>query len=625
MFLPLLKMEVLVGVGMNFEMARRASFLATTGAIVAGAVVSTAASAQIGPNPAPQVPVQQSRVVPTREQIEDIRPATDPEVRRPVLNVQKLPDAGPCPLDGSTVTVDLSRVSFVSPQGGALPAALADVLAPLTQTPAGTRPIRAVCEIRDDANRALYAAGYVAAVQIPAQEVADGTLKLTVVAARIVETRIIGYDGPLPAGIAARVEAIRNIDPLNRGEVERLLLLANDVPGLTLTLTLQPAGRDPGDVIAIINVQQRKALVLANYQNSGSRQLGRSLFSVRGEFYDLTGLADATFLGVSQSSSWDEVHVIQGGHSMGLGAGGARIGVRASQAWSNPEIPGLDLRSQSLIAGIDLSAPLYRGFQRTGRSVDDTNIYAGIGAELINQRSIIRSGSADLPYSRDRLRVAYARIGARVISRDAFGLTRADTDLLVEARKGMSILNATRRGIDGSGFQPSRLDGDPEAFVLRGTANQTLRPFARFDRLTFDLAAFGQWANRPLLNLEEFSVGSLTYGRGYDPGANAADRVVALRLSPRLRLTAPSSDVQVDATVFYDAVRLWNLDRGTSENDRLLQSLGGGLRLTMADRLALEVTYARPLDRALTIDARRPTDRVLVSITTQLAPWRFGR
>lgn len=521
--------------------------------------------------------------------------------------------------------VNLSTVSFVSARGGDLPAAIARVLAPLTEVGVGTRPIRAVCDIRDAADRALYAAGFVASVQIPAQEVADGTLRLAVVAARIVETRITGYDGPLPAGIAARVEAIRGVDPLNRQEVERLLLLANDVPGLTLTLTLQPAGREPGDVIAVIDVQQRKALVLANYQNSGSRQLGRSLFSLRGEFYDLTGLADTTYIGVSQSSTWDEVHVIQGGHSMGLGAGGARIGVRASQAWSNPEIPGLDLRSRSLIAGLDLSAPLLRGFERTGRSVDDINIYAGAGAELINQRSIIQSGRSDLPYSRDRLRVAYARIGARVISRDAFGVTRVDTDLLVEARKGMSILNATRRGIDGSGFQPSRLDGDPEAFVIRGTANQTLRPFSGFDRLAFDLAAFGQWANRPLLNLEEFSIGNLTYGRGYDPGANAADRVVALRVAPRLRLTAPGSQIQVEATGFYDAVRLWNLDRGTSENDRLLQSVGGGLRLTMADRLAVDVSYAKPLDRALTIDARRPTDRLLVSITTQLAPWRFGR
>ncbi len=610
---------------MHLTAARRVKAPASVGLIVAGLFAPGAAAAQIGVNPAPQTPVQQSRTVPTRAQIEDLTPEAGDGQRRPVLNVERLPEAGPCPLEGSTLTVDIARVRFVSARGDPLPPALDAVLAPLAEVQAGTRPIREVCEIRDAAARALYAAGYVAAVQIPAQEVGDATLKLTVIAARIVETRITGYDGPLPASIAARVEAIRGIDPLNRIEVERLLLLANDVPGLTLTLTLQPAGRDPGDVIAIIAVQQRKALVLANYQNTGSRQLGPSLLSVRGEFYDLTGLADATFIGVSQSSQWDEVHVIQAGHSMGLGAGGTRIGIRASQAWSNPDIDRLDLRSRSLIGGIDLSTPLLRQFVRTGSRVQDLNFYVGAGAELINQRSIIRSGNADLPYSRDRLRVAYARIGGRVISRDAFGMTRSDTDMLVELRKGMSILNATRRGVDGSGYQPSRLDGDPEAFVVRATFNQTLRPFARFDRLSFDLAAFGQWANRPLLNLEEFSVGNLTYGRGYDPGANAADRVAAIRIAPRIRLTGPASDIQVEATGFYDAVRIWNLDRGTSETDRTLSSAGGGVRVTMADRFALELTYAKPLDRALTIDARRPSDRLLVSLTTQLAPWRFGR
>lgn len=615
---------------MYFGSSRSAWLLASVGTIVAGLIDPAGALAQIGPNPSPQVPVQRPADVPTsnvltRDQIDDRRSVDDQSIRRPVLKVEKLPEAGPCPFADSSISVDIARVSFVSARGGELPPELARVLESSAQVQPGTRPIREVCDIRDAAARSLYASGYVAAVQIPAQEVADGTLKLNVIAARIVETRITGYDGALPAAIAARIEAIRGIDPLNREAVERLLLLANDVPGLTLTLTLQPAGREPGDVIAVIDVQQRKSLVLANFQNTGSRQLGPSLFSVRGEFYNLTGLADATFLGVSQSSNLDEVHVIQGGHSMGIGAGGTRIGIRASHAWSNPDIAGLDLRSRSLIAGLDLSAPLFRGLERTGWSVDDINVYVGAGAELINQRSVIVSGNAELPYSRDRLRVANARIGARAISRDAFGMTRLDTDVLIEVRKGMSILNATKRGVDRSGFQPSRLDGDPEAFVIRGTANQTVRPLARFDRLAFDLAAFGQWANRPLLNLEEFSIGNLTYGRGYDPGANAADRVVALRVAPRLRLTAPVSDIQVEATGFFDAVRLWNLDRGTSENDRLLRSVGGGVRLTMADRMAVDVSYARPLDRALTINARRPSDRLLVSITTQLAPWSFGR
>ena len=590
------------------------------------------ALAQIAPGPGPQVPSQQVRVLPTRQQVEEPSRA-DTAGHRPVVNVQRLPEPGACPLTNESIPVALTRVDFTSARGGELAPELVHLLSPLQVAPSGATSIKVVCDIRDRANAALFRAGYVASVQIPAQEISDGVLRLSVVAARIVETRVTGYDGKLPAGIAARVAAIRAMDPLNRHEAERLLLLANDVPGLTLTLTLQPAGRDPGEVIATIDVRQQSALVLANFQNSGSRQLGRELFSVRGEFYNLTGHADETFIGFSNSAVWKEVHVVQGGHSVGLGTGGVRLGVRASYAESRPDLTtidaagisvlGPDLRSRSLIAGLDLSTPLLRTLARTGQRAFDINIYAGAGFELINQRTIIRQNASDIPYTRDRLRVLYGRVGGRFIGRDAFGVTRTDTEVLVELRKGLSILNATPLGVDGSGFQPSRVEGDPEAFEIRGTINETIRPLAKFDNLAFDLAIYGQWANHPLLNLEEFSVGNLTYGRGYDPGANSGDRAVALRFAPRLRLTGHGSNVQAEATGFFDAVRLWNLDTQSSDRNRLLRSVGGGLRVSLANRIAAEAIYAHPIDFALSLDTKRPPDRLLFSLTAQLAPWRF--
>ena len=601
------------------------AFRAASGSLCLAVLASgTSALAQVGPNPAPQAPRGATQTLPSRQQVEEPLPTDRRAQRRPSISVARLPEPGPCPLTGDA-TVMITHVVFTPARAGPLPPELADVLASVAAPTTGAQPIHVICDIRDAANQALSRAGYVASVQIPPQEIATGTLTLSVVAARIVETRVTGYDGNLPAGIARRIEAIRGIDPLNRSAVERQLLLASDTPGLTFRLVLQPAGREPGDVIAVIEVDQQKALVLANFQTTGSRALGPALGSLRAAFYNVTGLADETYFSVSQSSMWDEVHVVQAGHSLGLGTGGVRVGIRGSYALSNPDIPGLDLRSRSLVTGLDLSAPIARGYARTGSRADEINAYVGGGFELLNQRSIIRSGMVDQPYTRDRLRIAYARIGARVISRDAFGVARADTDLLIEVRKGLSVLNATPLGLNATGFQPSRIAGDPQAFVVRGTAGQTIRPISRASWLALDTAFYGQWANHPLLNLEEFSVGNLTYGRGYDPGANAGDRAVAIRVSPRVRLTRATSDVQVEALGFYDAVRLWNRDPSSSEADRLLQSVGGGVRLTMADRLALEVTYAKPLDKALTTDAKRAPERVLFSLTTQFAPWRFGR
>lgn len=132
----------------------------------------------------------------------------------------------------------------------------------------------------------------------------------------------------------------------------------------------------------------------------------------------------------------------------------------------------------------------------------------------------------------------------------------------------------------------------------------------------------GQWANDPLLNYDEFSIGNLTVGRGYDPGSNTGDR--AYSTSAELRANLPTGEkVLTQVYGFYDGIRLWNLDRGTSEKDRRLESVGGGVRFTLPGQARLDIAYAHPLDPPLLTGVlnRVPKDRVLVSLTMQLVPF----
>ena len=82
----------------------------------------------------------------------------------------------------------------------------------------------------------------------------------------------------------------------NRYDAERYLLLASDIPGYAVRLTLRPAGSAPGDVIGDVTVQHTPAYVDFNVQNGGSKELGRWGGVVRGELYGLTGLGDRTTL-----------------------------------------------------------------------------------------------------------------------------------------------------------------------------------------------------------------------------------------------------------------------------------------------------------------------------------------
>ncbi|WP_232496121.1 ShlB/FhaC/HecB family hemolysin secretion/activation protein [Novosphingobium kaempferiae] len=546
-----------------------------------------------------------AQVIPTRPQVEQTVPKEDLPTQ-PKVNVdsRNAIAPAPCALADSDIRVNLTALALERPDGSPLPQELQGLLAGVDADMHGEQSIAVVCRVRDRINQRLNDAGYVALAQIPAQQISDGTLRIQIVTARITELRIVGDPGPFRGQLEKAVEQIRALDPLNRRDAERILLLTGDIPGLDVNLTLSSANGAPGDVIGMLGVTIQRFALTANVQNYGSHQLGRWVGSVRAEAFGLTGMADRTFVAYSNSADWDEVRVVQAGHDFGLTQSGLRLGLRGSLATSRPDIESLDLRSRSIIAGIDLSMPVVRDLDRT--------VLASGGFEIINQRTRYHVDDKSLPFTYDKLRVIYARLeGDFRFDNGIREFLRARASL--ELRKGIDVLDATKQGIVSAKGAPSRLYGDPQAFVIKGDVDFELKPA---DAIQIDFGAFGQWTDDPLLNLEEFSLGNYTHGRGYDPGSNGGDRAYGFTVEPRVKLPVPRFGVQ--ASAFYDWVRLENLDPGTLIPKRTLRSVGGGLRFLLPRTLVLDLTYAHPLDKVLPTDTKKPSDRFLVSLTAKL-------
>ena len=573
-------------------------------ALLMTAALPGAALAQSTPPPPPP------QSLPDREQVE--LPAPDPEQQRPRIRVdaRDAVQTAPCPLERYDIKVAITNVAFSGVNGAELAPEIRQLLASVTPPGGGEQPIAVVCEIRDRATAALRREGYVASVQIPPQTVETGTLRLEVITARIVEIRVRGDAAPYRGTLTARTEQLKSLNPLNERDAERILLLAGDVPGLDVQLALRPAGTAPGEVIGDLTVVYRPYSILANVQNYGSRQLGRETAYVRGEVYGLTGAADVTYLGASTTLDFEEQQVVQVGHIAGIGSRGLTLGGSFIYAWSRPELGLLDIRSESLIAGLEVAAPLYRSLNH--------NLRLSGGLELIEQRTRVFSGGEGAPLNRDKLRVAYLRGDASWREPIFWGGDGATVNLGAEFRKGLDIFDATERGeISPSGFTPSRFEGNPTALVFRGELDATIGVGPIF---SLHGAARYQWTDDPLLNFEEYSIGNLTIGRGYDPGANSADRALALRIEPRAKLYS-SPRGRVDLFAFYDAVRITNLDPNTAETGRWLDSWGGGVRGIIPGIAYLEAMYARPEDKALLVpNARRAPDRFLISLTMQFLP-----
>lgn len=537
--------------------------------------------------------------IPSREEVTPPAPEDAPTSNVSVDSREAIVRSN-CPFEASDLTLNLSAVTYVRPDGSPVQPDIADALSGVGFA-TGAQPLKMVCTIRDEANAALARAGYIASVQIPPQNIDTGTLRLDVITARLTEVRIRGTPGPYADTLAARVEQLKALDPLNERDAERALLLAGDIPGLDVQLALRPAGTAPGDVIGDLNITYRPFAILANAQNYNSRQLGRETLYLRAEAYGLTGLSDVTYIGAQSTADFEEQRIAQIGHIFGLNSAGTTVGGRVTYAWSRPDLDVLDLRTNTLIAGIDVRHPLLRSL--------NSNVALTGGFDYVDQDTRVFNGDTGALLNLDKLRIGYLRLEGD--HRSSPGQTGVSFSIEggIELRKGFDIFDATPQG----SFQASRIAGNAGAFVVRADMDAV---FGIGPIFSLAAAARAQWTDDPLLNYEEFSLGNLTIGRGYDPGANSGDRAVGMRAEARATIPV-GDDFGVQAFGFYDKVYLTNLDPFSTETDREFASWGGGVRVTLPNRALLEVTYAKPEDRALSVDAGPPPERVLVSLTLQ--------
>jgi hemolysin activation/secretion protein len=568
----------------------------------------------------PPPPTPSQALPPTREEV--TRPEAQLGQRQaPQIEVEGGIERAPCALDSpefANIRFTLRGAVFDGLQGLA-PSELQSSYSSLVGT---DQAISVVCDIRDRAATILRNAGYIAAVEVPQQKIADGVVHFRVLMAHLVQVRVRGDASGAERIIAGYLNQLTKQPVFNRYDAERYLLLASDLPGYTVRLTLRPAGTKPGEVLGDVTVQRTPAYADVNIQNGGSHALGPWGGFVRGQFFGLTGLADRTTLSAFTTSDFDEQQTLQFGHDFRFGPDGLGAGGLFTYAWAHPTIPGgADVRARTLLATLQIDYPFVRTLGTTLRGSG--------GLDYVNQ-DVDLNGA---PLSRDKLRVGFLRLNLDALStRFSKGRSLAEPEWHLtgqfEFRKGLDIFGATEpcgpAGINctgGARVGPSRTEGISTAAVVRALLYGEYRPTPG---LTFALGARGQYAWKPLLSFEEFSAGNYTVGRGYDPGALLGDRGWGTQAEIRIgsRIPAAANKAGVEGYIFWDHARVSNLDRlVVLAGSKHLDSLGGGARVSF-DRFTLDAGLAIPLTR-IGVSGRKPDPRFLVSLTSRLWPWSY--
>lgn len=587
---------------MDFRLAAFASTLVS----IAG--LPTTLLAQTAP-PSPPSP-------PTREELDRAPIAPLPKDTGQRVSDETKVERAPCALDSenfNTISITLSSVDF-----GDLRGINAEILRPSYERYMGkTIPIATVCIIRDEAATILRSKGYLAAVQIPPQKIDSGNVKFDVLLAKLVNFQVRGNVGKAGGLISNYLESIKNQPIFNVIEAERYLLLARDIPGYDVRLTLRPAGTNPGEVIGDVQVNYTPIEVDVNVQNYGSKAVGRFGGISQVRLNGLLGMGDQTTLGFFSTSDFKEQLVGQFGQEIRVGRQGLTLGGGLTYAVTKPAIgAGSALTSKTLIGSLTARYPVVR------RQASNVNFSGGL--DIIDQRARV-AGSL---ITNDKLRVIYGKIDADAL--DSESLSGSSGYSSAEPRWRVAGTLELRHGIGALGSSLScgtlvrclsRAEGDPTTFVFRASGYGEIRPMKN---IAFSLAPRVQYAKKALLSFEEFSTGNYTVGRGYDPGILSGDRGVAAAGEIKVGSLVPktSKSVALQGYVFGDAAVVWNRDSDLRAlNPQKLYSAGGGVRVGYGQRINLDVGAAVPLKKA-GLQTERGDVRILANLTVRLIPWK---
>ena len=529
----------------------------------------------------------------------------------PADPTQALPDAvaPSSPLDSSAV----QRTPAASAPAATPPAApsfvLQDVqfegaaalspseLAPAWQSYRGRAVTLRDLRVIAAAGERLYAAAghpFVAFI-VPAQDVSGGRVRIRVVEGHISDLTVVAKDPVARRQAAAAFGGLIGRDPLDADDVERAYDLAQEVPGLALAGSLRP-GSQAGGMDLVVRADRRPWRFYANVNNFYPDPVGPWGVMLGAEYNGPSRYGDQTTLQLFTTTDISEQQVVRFSHARRLNAGGTTITGAILYADADPKgaVAPLDLATKVVAARLEVSQPLVvrRAFSAT----------AALALDWTDQNTRVFS-SVDL--TEDHVRVLDARVSGRVGP-----AAQPFANYAVELRQGVAALGASRAG----DADLSRLGADPQATVIKGDASGELAGKAP---ISLAWRVEGQWTDDSLTAPEEYIVGNLTTGRGYEPGASFGDRAIALSAEARLKPFHSGGALSLQPYAFVDAVKVWNEEPG-APNDRWVASVGGGVRIELKSQARFDIFYAQPLDAPLGLGEHKPGGGVYVNLTAAI-------
>jgi hemolysin activation/secretion protein len=423
--------------------------------------------------------------------------------------------------------------------------------------------------------------GYLLAyAYLPAQKIEQGIIEIAVLEGTVDSVQIVtAQDVRLSDEVIQKhVEGIAQSPQVLQADLERRLLLLNDIPGVVARASFAP-GAKPGTADVVVTVAEEEPLIFAmDFNNHGSSSTGEYRLGAQFHLRNLFGLGDSTRVRLQTSQKGELVS----------GSLNTRVPINGQ---------GLNAEAGVSRLTYELGAP----YSSLGARGEANVLHMGLNHQLVRSMNDNVSVSAGYDYKDLADVLEFISSNKKTSHQLSLGITSSSRDTFWGGGLTQSTL----------GYVTGTLSWDSGG---AGTA-----PAGHFSKLTFDVSRrqvvgvdwslsgrlSGQHAFDNLDSSEKYSLTGPYGVRAYAPGQVSVDRGSVTTLE--LRRSWMLSGGTFSGNLFYDfAHGNFDVDPIAGVNNQItLRGLGLGLNWANSADLDVSVTAAWRGSQVLSTDADR--------------------
>ncbi|MZH05307.1 MAG: ShlB/FhaC/HecB family hemolysin secretion/activation protein [Nitrospinae bacterium] len=412
------------------------------------------------------------------------------------------------------------------------------------------------------------------AIVVP-QKIKNGVVTIQVVEGYIGNLKIRGPVKGSKIFLKSYGKGLLRSSPLKAKDLERYLLLIDDLPGVAVESVLVPSKDEPGASELVLTLKHKDMDANGGIDNRGSKFNGP--IQLRGGVSSNSALGIYDRLGFQGifTSQPDELLFFNGFGEVPISSEGTKLFISGSISKSEPgsSLKQFEVEGDSNTFTMRVSHPFIRS---RGKNLKG---YFGFTS---------RNSETDLLGSNittDRLRILNMGMAYDFVDR-----YRGVNLIAVDLFKGINIFDATE---PGSG-NLSRADGRSDFTKLSG---EMLRLQQLWSGWSFLTSLGWQYAFDPLLSSEEFGLGGSQFVRAYDPSEVTGDQGVALKLELQKGIKTDLNYLKSFQAYLYFDHGLVALRNTTAVQDETssLTSAGLGVRANINEWLNGYLEVGQPL------------------------------